>query len=154
MPTTAELTAEIQLGPHAATLAPLVTAGNDVAIAAFLNDKSGTGSGALTLSSIPRQRVLRVFLKVAIDLDLKAAAMKAKWDRILPFVRDMEDIPANVLEDVLTLAVTDGLITTAKADNIRKRTGSRSEILWGEGVSVTPSDVSRAVRNDNGSGRW
>lgn len=146
MPTTAALKAEILSGPHAATLAPFVIAGNDVAIAAFFNDKSGTGSGALTLSSIPRQRVLRVFLKVAIDLDLKAAAMKGKWDRILPFVRDMEDIPAAVLEDVLTLAVTDGLITAAKADNIRKRTGGLCEVLWGENENITHADVAFALR--------
>lgn len=154
MPTTAQLTAEIQLGPHAATLAPFVTAKNDAAITDFLNDRAGAGAGVITLDSIPRQRILRAFLKVAIDLEAKTAALKLKWDRILPFVRDMEDTPTAVINDVLNLAVTDGLLTQAKVDNIRTRNGSRCEVLWGDGVSVTTADVSRAVRNDSGMGRW
>lgn len=146
MPSPAQLKSEIQAGPHAATLAPHVTSGNDKAIADFLNDQNGAGAAIITLSSIPRQRVLRVFLKVAIDLDVKTAAIKAKWDRILPFVRDMEDIPSAVLEDVLTLAVTDGLLTALKADNIRKRIGTRAEVLWGADVFISPTDVSETRR--------
>lgn len=154
MPTTAQLTAEIQLGPHATTLAPFVTAKNDAAITDFLNDRAGAGAGVITLDSIPRQRILRAFLKVAINLDAEVAAKKSKWDRILPFVRDMEDTPTAVINDVLNLAVTDGLLTQVKVDNIRTRNGSRCEVLWGDGVSVTTADVSRAVRNDSGMGRW
>lgn len=146
MPTAAALKAEIMSGPHAATLAAHVTAGNDRAIAEFLTDRNGAGAATIALATISRQRILRVFLKVAIDLDAKTAAMKAKWDRILPFIRDMEDTPAAVIEDVLTLAVADGLITAAKADNIRKRNGSRCEALWGEGETITPIDVAQALR--------
>lgn len=146
MPTPAALKAEIMSGPHAATLAPHVIAGNDRAIAEFLTDRNSAGAAPIALSTIPRQRVLRVFLKVAINLDTEVAAKKAKWDRILPFIRDMEDTPAAVIEDVLTLAVTDGLITAAKADNIRKRNGSRCEALWGEDVTITPIDVAQALR--------
>lgn len=154
MPTTVQLTTEIQSGPHAATLAPMVAAENDIAIADFLNDRNGTGSAVITLDSIPRQRVMRVFLRVAIDLDTKTAAMKSKWDRILPFIRDMEDTPVAVINDVLDLAVADGLLTAAKVNNIRTRSGSRAEVLWGEGVFITPTEVSKAVRLDNGTGRW
>lgn len=132
-------------------MAAHVTNGNDAAIAAFLNDRNAAGAAAITLNAIPRQRILRVFLKVAIDLDAKTAAMKARWDRILPFVRDMEDTPVGVINDMLNLAVTDGLINAVQANNIRQRTGSRAEILWGEGVSVTTFDVARALRNDNGT---
>lgn len=146
-----QLKNEIKTGPHAATLAPHVTAGNDLAIADFLNDKAGAGAGTIVLSSIPRQRILRVFLEVAIDLDTKATAVKSKWDRILPFVRDMEDTPLTVINDVLTLAVTDGLLTAAKVDMIRQRAGSRCEVLWGENKTVLSTDVARALRNADGT---
>lgn len=154
MPTTAQLTAEIQSGPHAATLAPLVAAKSDIAIADFLNERNGTGSAVITLDVIPRQKLLRVFLKVAIDLNAATTAIKAKWDRILPFVRDMEDTPVAVINDVLNLAVTDGLLTQVKVDNIRTRNGSRAEVLWGETTKITPTDVSKAVRLDDGTGRF
>lgn len=147
----AALRAEIRTGPHAAALAAHVTSGNDAAIASFLNDRNATGSAAITLNTIPRQRILRVFLKVAIDLDAKTAALKSKWDRILPFVRDMEDTPIGVINDVLNLAVTDGLLTAARADSIRQRQGSRAEVLWGEGLSITPEHVARALRNADGT---
>lgn len=149
--TPAELRTEIKTGPHAATLAPHVASGNDQAITDFLNDKSGPGSAPITLAAIPRQRILRVFLKVATDLDSKTAALKSKWDRILPFVRDMEDTPLAVINDVLALAVTDGLLTAAKADNIRQRAGSRCEVVWGEGKTVLATDVARALRNADGT---
>lgn len=146
MPTSTELKAEILSGPHSATLAPLVAAGNDQAIANFLNATSGAGAALITLSTIPRQRVLRVFLKVAIDLNAATTAIKAKWDRILPFVRDMEDTPLAVINDVLTLAVTDGLLTQTKVDNLRTRMGSRAEALWGENETITHADVAFALR--------
>lgn len=142
--TPTELKTEIQTGPHATTLAPFVAAGNDRAIVDFLNDLNGPGAALITLSSIPRQRVLRVFLRVAIDLDAKTAALKSKWDRILPFIHDMEDIPPVVLDEVLTLAVNDGLLTTVKANSIKTRIGSRAEVLWGQ--SITINDVSETRR--------
>lgn len=146
MPTPAALKAEIMAGPHAATLAPHVSAGNDRAIAEFLNDRNSVGAAPIVLSTIPRQRVLRVFLKVAIDLNTATTAIKAKWDRILPILYNLDDTPLVVLEDVLTMAVTDGLITAAKADNIRKRNGARCEVLWGEGETITHTDVAFALR--------
>lgn len=144
--TPAELKAEIQTGPHAAMLAPLVAAGNDAAIAAFLNDKAGPGAALITLDRIPRQKILRVFLKVAIALNAETAAIKSKWDRILPFVRDMEDTPTVVINDVLALAVADGLLTAASVDNLRTRRGSRAEVLSGEGDVVSPTAVSDTRR--------
>lgn len=147
----AALRTEIRTGPHAATMAAHVTNGNDVAIAAFLNDRNAAGAAAITLNTIPRQRVLRVFLKVAIDLDGKTAAMKARWDRILPFISGMDDTPVGVLNDALDLAIADGLLLPAKADSIRQRNGSRCEVLWGEGESVTPFDVARALRDASGT---
>lgn len=147
----AALRAEIKAGPHAAALAPFVASGNDDAIARFLNDKNSAGSAQITLNIISRQRILRVFLRAAIDLDAKSATLKSKWDRILPFVRDMEDTPLTVINEVLSLAVTDGLITAARADNVRQRNGSRCEAVWGENEIVTADDIAKALRNEAGA---
>lgn len=139
-----ELKAEIQTGPYASTLAPYVTSGNDNAIADFLN--SNSNGAAITLNTIPKQRVLRVFLKVAIDLATAPAALRDKWDRILPFIRDMEDTPLGVIDNLLALAVADGLLNQTKADGIKTRVGSRAEVLWGENQKISPEDVAKAVR--------
>lgn len=142
--TSAELKAEIQSGPHAATLAPFVAAGNDAAIAAFLNDPSGPGAGTVTRSTLTQQGLLRAFGPVVVSLASKTAAIKEKWDRIINLIKYMEEISPADIDSILSLAVTDGLMTAAKVTELKTRTGCRAEVLFGR--LVTPTDVSETRR--------
>lgn len=147
--TPALIKAEIQTGPHAATLAPFVTAGNDVAIAYFLNDPNGAGKGLVTLTGLDNQGLLRTFLPVAIALAAKTTAIQAKWDRLLDMVKYMEAVPPADIDALLALAVAEGFLTQAKVDSLKTRMGSRAEVLWGKLVSVP--DVANSLRNADGS---
>lgn len=144
--TPALIKAEIQTGPHAATLATFVTTGNDVAIAAFLNDPNGAGKGLVTLTGLDKQTLLRTLLPVTVVLAGKTAAIQAKWDRLLDMVKFMESIPPADINDLLALAVTEGLLTQAKVDGLKTRIGSRAEVLWGAGRTVSPTDISESRR--------
>lgn len=142
--TPAALKAEIQTGPHAAALASFVAAGNDVAIAAFLNSPTGPGSGTVTLTTLDRQLLLRALVPVAIVLASKTTAVQAKWDRIINMLRDLETITPVEIDAILTLAVTDTLLTAGAVTAIKTRIGSRAEVLFGR--LVTATDVSETRR--------
>lgn len=138
--------AEIQAGPHAATLAPFVTAGNDVAIAAFLNDPNGAGKGLVTLPALDKQALLRAFIPVVIALAGKTAAIQGKWDRLIDLVKFMESVPPADIDALLALAVSESFLTQAKVDGLKARNGSRAEVLWGAGRAVSPTDISETRR--------
>lgn len=148
--TPAALKAEIQTGPHAATLAPFVTAKNDAAIAAFLNDKNGVGKGLVTVASMDKQRVLIALLPAALTLSTKSAALQTKWDRILRYMGDMDTIPAGAIDAMLAMAVVDTMLTQAQVDALKTRMGSRAEVL-GDLIPLDTTNVACALRNDNGS---
>ena len=148
--TPAALRDEIQTGPHAAALAAFVTSGNDTAIAAFLNNPTGPGSGTVTLATLDRQRLLKAFVPVALVLAGKATAIQAKWDRILNMLRDLETITPVEIDAILSLAVTDTLLTAGAVTAIKTRIGSRAEVLGGtQPISVT--QVAGALRQANGT---
>lgn len=147
--TPALIKAEIQTGPHAATLAPFVTASNDVAIANFLNDANGAGKGLVTLTAMDKQTLLRTFMPVAIALATQTTAIQAKWDRLMDMVKYMESVPPADIDAMLALAVAESYLTQAKVDSLKTRMGSRAEVLWGKLVSVP--DVANSLRNADGS---
>lgn len=62
----AALKAEIEAGPLASTLAPMVAAGDDVAVAAALNAKTITAKGTVTTHDI-RQYLMLVDLLLTIE---------------------------------------------------------------------------------------
>lgn len=139
------LKAEIQTGPHAAAMAAFVTSGNDTAIAAFLNSQTGAGSGTVTLANMDRQRLLRALVPVSLALASRTDAVKTKWDRIINMLRDIDTIPMAEIDAILSLAVTDTLLTAANVTAIKTRIGSRAEVL-GDTQLVSIADVAIALR--------
>ncbi len=144
----ASLLAEIESGPLAATLASFVAAGNDQAVAAALNDPAGPSAGPLTLASRPRNEVVALLAPLAFVLATKDAATQGAWDRALDIILRADPIAVSgaAAQPLVDGAVATGLLTTDQVAALQTRTGSRAELLWGAGVTVTVNDVSRALR--------
>lgn len=137
----AALKSEIQNDPVVIGYAPLVAAGNDAGIADLLNQvRVGT---SITRSYVPIEDVLAAI--VASEFDALLATDKAKVDQ---FVRGPR-IKTSSANMRTTMAGLFGAATTTRANLIAlaTRNGSRAEQLWGEGTSVTHSDVARALRS-------
>ena len=151
------LKTEIQTGPLAAELAPFIAAGNDTAIADALNRRDISAKGSVSSHYI-RQYLMLVDLLIAIEASPAPACVAAK--------RALEVFPVFGLANPMILGkfgqVLDGLVAEDLIPDfteVHKATilgladtlVSRAEIVMGQAVS--PNDVARAIRNDDGSSK-
>ena len=151
------LKSEIETGPLAETLAPLVVAGNDGGIADALNAKTIKVKGSVTTHDI-RQYLMLCDLLIPIESTPTPTCIATK--------RAMEVFPVFDLSNPMILGkftqILDGLVAEALIpdfNEVHKDTIlgladvkiSRAEQVFGQTVTVT--DVAMAVRNDDGSAK-
>lgn len=160
-----ELRAEVESGPFAASLAPLVAAGNDQGVADALNDRLyGTLSWGVPWPAVTRWAAgngVRALLQEGADQVIadpannpRAVAIKGICLTVLDNIRGSlgttmldvhDDSPEHAMLDALVQA---GILTAGqKAELIALGTypASRYEVATGVyGVAVTASDVARA----------
>lgn len=158
------LKTEIQADPMALGYAPYVAAGNDIAIADLLNALTGPGAAAISRQSITRGAFIDGIIPGTDQLSSGVStsntpftqAQKDRWT--FRFNGLGSGDPVIKLDarkmGMLNQIVNEGIMTQAQIDAFTKRTGSRAEVLWGEGVTITANDVARAVRLDNGARSW
>jgi hypothetical protein len=142
------LATDIQSGPFAATLAPMVTAGNDQGIADLYNKATGVSSGSVVVVFMSRSDFLMGFAPALFSLPTLTNAIQTKWDRILRFIGSLEGIikvSSGGVQNLLTQAVTDNVLTQNQVNGISNKTGSRAEILFGDGTVLTSIDIARAL---------
>lgn len=122
---------------------------NDVKLAELLNDPTSVGSGTISMEFVPRNQFLIGVSPAAILLADKDAIVQAKWDRLLMFASSVDHISMNnpVIQGMMSLAIQDGILSQDQIDSFSKRTGSRAEMLFGEGTRVTHTDVAIALRS-------
>jgi hypothetical protein len=125
-----------------------VTAGNDEAIAAILNMTTGPGAATVTASVMPRDDFMLAITPSLISLPGLSATIQSKWDRILAVVRAATSINISQpsIQALLGAAVVDGVLTSEQVAAIGQRTGSRAEVHFGAGTTITNSDISFALR--------
>ena len=150
MPTLAE---EIATGPLAASLAPLVAAGDDTATAALLNRRADAfdppADWTVYRRAVPRGELLEVVAGMDAIPALKAAeSTSLGWTAL----RVLEN-PASELDftraGTRTLVAALDLIVTglgAQLSTLGVRPASRAEVLGGEGATVSADDVAKALR--------
>ncbi len=148
----AALAAEIESGPLAEALAPLVAAGDDAGAAALLNRRADAfdppAAWAVYRAAVPRGELLEVVAGLDAVPTIKAAEAESSvaWAAL----RMLEN-PASALDFTragtrqLVAAldlVSAGLGTALTA--LGSRPASRAEVLGGEGYAVTDTDVGTA----------
>ena len=114
--------------------------------AALLNLKTGVGAGTITNSQVEKSFFLINIAPALLVLAAKDAAAKDKWDRILRVIESVDSVSVNsvTIQTILAIAKADGLIDDTTIAAITTRTGSRAEVLFGENVAISESDIGTA----------
>jgi hypothetical protein len=139
---------EITNDPLNLGYAVFVTAGNDQAIADLLNAATGVGAATVTVPAMSRDNFMTAIIPALIVLPALSTTIQSKWDRILAVVRaaSIINISDPSIQALLGAAVSDNVLTSDQVSVIGQRTGSRAEVLFGAGTTVTNSDISFALR--------
>jgi hypothetical protein len=117
---------------------------SDAECATILNDAEGTEAGDIAVTTLTKGEFLLKILPVTLTLPSATAAIQAKWDRILAFVRsaDLIHVGDSGVQTLIEEAVSDGIMTQDLADSIPTRKVARGEVLgFGE---VNTWDIARA----------
>ena len=140
---TAQLKTELTTDPNGLGYAGKA----DAQLAALLNSFTGPGAAVVAIASMARSDFLLGIAPATFVLPSLSAALQSKWDRILSLARsaDQINVASATVQALLATAVSDGVLTQAQSDAISKRTGSRAEVLFGAGTSVSELDIARAM---------
>jgi hypothetical protein len=156
--TPTELRAEIDADPKALGYAAPFADGDDAGLARLLNAPAGAGAEAINRAAVGRGELLEVLAGVGGLSGIYSAAGSATDPRF-----DVAKAASLILENPdstvdYTRAGTRALVAAlgpggtaildagglAALQSVCTRTGSRAEVLWGEGAAVTPDDVAAA----------
>lgn len=139
------LKSEIESDPKGIGYATHIRGGACGTIADLLNATTGPGAGTITLAWQRRDPFLTGLIGPLLVLATKDSATQAKWDRILATLRAAEWIDVSKAIQLLGLAQADGLIDDDGIAALTTRVGSRAEVLFGDGASVTYQQVAQAL---------
>lgn len=160
----AALRTEIQSGALAATLSPLVAAGRDADVAATINAKSfrgyvpivevaayccrtGVTGGVLSLLEVPLGGTIAP--GVTMDLPTKGLLHTVLTLIQVDFRLTSVDVDESAFVAACGSLVSLGVMTADQVTAVRAMGDgrrSRAEVVFGDGVTVSQADVSRALR--------
>lgn len=125
------------------------TGTSDQAVLSLLNSLTGPNVGVVSVTSMTRTDFLLAIAPAYLSLPVLSAAIQAKWDRILNVLTGAAqvDITNTMIQALMGVSVTDGVLTADQVAAIGKRTGSYAEVLFGANTVVVLSDVSFALRS-------
>jgi hypothetical protein len=139
-----DLRTELLTDPQSLGYAQYVSSGNDVALADLLNEKR-----AGVAYKIDRETVKAYEIFESVDKDELFALSNANNTKF-QLILGMQDIN---LKGANTRASLGAIFGTGNAPlsrtaiiSLQKRNGSRAEVLFGDGTSITISDISFALR--------
>jgi len=147
---------EIETGSMAESLAPLVTAGNDGAIALLLNADYSTEPGSITRAMFAiwaAQTGMRSAIRDhALNVNSPLRSIAITLEDFLGGAADSLDFAMSENQAMLAAWVSVGGCTQEQADSLLalcQKTVSRAQLALGE--PVTELDVRRAIWNDDGT---
>ncbi len=132
--TLVELRAEIERAPYAGK--------SDGDIAAMLNDKAGAESASIDVEWVEPWQLQAAVVASEYEAVTITDAERRMWSDLLRLPR----IPvknANIRGQVLAIWAA-GTTTRSNLGNLQSRTGSRAEVLWGDGATVDFDEVLKA----------
>lgn len=138
----AALTTEINTDPASLNLATLVAAGNDSGVAAALN---AAGAGAAFSIFRKAIAVRDVVANIAsADFASLTALQLAKLQLLFAGSATLDATDTNTR--TIIVGVFSGMATTvSNLTALAKRQGSRAEVLWGDGTTISANQVSQAL---------
>ena len=149
----AALKSEIQTDPAKLGYAAYIGV-SDNQLAAMLNATTGTGAATISLSTVTKGALLLGIIpwldQIASGKTLAGATLTAdvitKWQQRAQVLQAADaTIVVVQVAPMMAEAITDGIGTQAQIDAVAKRTGSRAEVLFGEGTTIQAADVLAAM---------
>src|SRR5579862_4088881 len=123
---------EINADPLGLGYAQYIVMGSDFGISQLLNATTGEGAAIITLSVMNNADFVTVFLPYLTNLGelsmQKQAFYTLIWQTILAM--PVINFSNGTIENVMTQAVADGLLTQAQVIALNQRIGSRAEVLF------------------------
>lgn len=149
----AALKTEIQTDPQALGYSPLVSSGNDVGIAALLNNKTVVGDPGVRIDLGALEMYL-ILQDCYTDIDTAQSSATAAVARaarlfinLIKSIRQKDVLLSGVFNSAITTLRTNSIITVAQANGIRSLSlSSRAEVLFGYGTYISDAHVARALR--------
>ncbi len=146
-----ELATELTTDPVGMGYASYVAAGNTVALAEMLNDTGSVGAGTVDVK-FAEAATIQSLVDVAEYTALTDTARQA-WLALLIASQTSERSLGLPLDDTnvrTQIAAIWGAGTNTRASLVaaQTKTGSRGEVLWGEGTKVDSGQVSRVLRGE------
>lgn len=142
------LASEINNDPKAMGFAALKTAGNDQGIANLLNALTGPGAASINVTSMAKDAFVEAVAASFFGLWNLSATLQAKYDRALQILNGFSltvNPNGTNLGNLLAAMVADSVMAPATKTAIQTRTGSRAEVLFGQGVIISSRDVAAAL---------
>jgi hypothetical protein len=143
----AALREELLTDPEALGYAALVEEGNAGGLADLLN---AAGEATVGRGEVTRDRFVRDFFAAMEAIrQLPAGATREKWEWRIQNLLGMKET-VNVNDPIMTTLFAeleaDGLMSAEQTAALTTRPASRAEALFGAGATVTPIEVSDALR--------
>ncbi|WP_109994964.1 hypothetical protein [Salinisphaera sp. LB1] len=142
-----QLQSEIDSDPAGIGYQTALATENTPQLAALLNDPT---NATINRTSIQRDDFLLAIVPIVGNLSSATDAMRMKYQPLLDIASAASHIDMDTtIIDMIDGLVTDGLATHEQASVILTRQGSRVELIMGEGMAVTESDVAFAIWGSN-----
>lgn len=152
-----ELKTEINSGPLKSELAPFMTAGDVLSVARVLNRRDIASKKRALMTDLVNylsdQGILANIADAAADATNTAHAAARKVVATLRLSTELGVTSINMTrpgnEALIANLVSAGLMTVGQAAGVKALADtlySRAEVVWGEGTSVSPSDVAESRR--------
>jgi hypothetical protein len=138
-----ELTTDPKSLGYSALLAQQNVAGNNT-VCGLINALTGAGAATIELQTMTSQQV------AAIMLPFFAAATALTdypyYTLMFSIIMAQQGaIPVGNMSALGAKIVTDGIMTSTQAQALGQRTGSRAEVLWGQGTVVAEQDIEQVM---------
>jgi hypothetical protein len=151
------LNQELASDPFSLGFAPLATSGSDSGLAGLLNAVRSGADFLLTLTYLDKNQFLTATTPAAVRLAIGfgaddatglTTAVVAKWNAVLAQARAADpgsQVNLGLLQQ-LGSPVADNVMTADEFAAMTRRQGSRAEVLFGPGTTITSDDVATALR--------
>ena len=147
--TQAALATELSTDPKSlgyAAWIPIKSEGANLNICALINSLTGNGAATITLTTMTAAQIAAIMLPLFGAATGLTATQYSYYALMFAMIEAQTGvITLSGLAAFSNQMVANGVMTTNQQIAFGQRTGSRAEVLWGQGTVVTESDVEIAL---------
>jgi hypothetical protein len=147
--TAAALATELNSDPKTlgyAAWIPVKSTGGNNNICNLINSLTGNGAATIQQTTMTAAQIAAILLPLFANATALTAAQYGYYGVMFNMIMAQQGpITLSVLANFSTQMITNNILTAPQATALGQRTGSRAEVLWGQGIVVTEQDVEVAL---------